>query len=652
VITWGTAVATLAAPLVFLLPGWALLSLVLPPESFAAERRPDGASWLILAAGLTLAITPVGLLFLYLVGLRVGSGIILALLAASAAIVIWRRGPKWWAVLRRERGMSWREHLAWLDAPFVALLVVVLLTLGVRLWVVRGVNVGFWGDSYQHTMMSQLILDNGGLFESWQPYVPLSSFTYHFGFHGDVALFQWATDWLADNATPRTVVLVGQFLNALAVLSLYPLTVRLSGGNRWAGVIAVLVAGLLSVTPMFYVNWGRYTQLAGQAILPAAIWFTMETVETARLDLRRICVAGVTVAGLGLTHYRVSLFYAIFMLPYLLYLLVWARQTIRRWPQPVLNLAGTALVAILLLSPWLWQLGSGLLPGNLASYHQGGLPDRFQREYNAFTWKFSPAWLLWVALAGALWALFRRSQVFLVAIWTGLLFLIANLPALGLPDTGLYNNFAVLIGLYVPVGMLVGYLAGELLSLAINRWPILSGPMLALVFAVAGLGAVARADVLDPGFQIVTPADEQAMTWIRENTPRDARFLTNAFFAYGDYVVVGSDAGWWIPLLTSRGNTVPPLNYSMEVADPPDYREQVNALIRQTIEGDLKDPDMVRYLQDQGITHVYIGRTGGPLLDPQTLQSSPHYDLLYEHDGVFIFTIRPPQASRPTSVDT
>jgi hypothetical protein len=241
--------------------------------------------------------------------------------------------------------------------------------------------------------------------------------------------------------------------------------------------------------------------------------------------------------------------------------------------------------------------------------------------------------------------------MFLVAIWIGLLFLIANLPALGLPDTGLYNNFAVLIGLYVPVGMLVGYLVGELLSFATDRWPVLSGPVLALIFAVAGLGAVARADVLDPGFQIVTPADEQAMTWIRDNTPPDARFLTNAFFAYGDFVVVGSDAGWWIPLLVNRGNTVPPLNYSMEVADPPDYQEQVNTLIHQVVEGDLADPDMVRYLRDQGITYVYVGRVGGPLLDVQTLLTSPYYDLIYEEDGVFIFAILPPQASRLTSAD-
>jgi hypothetical protein len=199
-ITWGTATATLAAPLVFLLPGWALLSLLLPPERLAEERRPDAAAWLTLAAGLTLALSPVGLLVVHLAGLKVGTAAVLGLVALSAIVVLWRRGPAWYAWWRRP--LSWRERLAWLDAPLVALALVMGLIVGVRLWVVRGINYGFWGDSYQHTMVTQLLLDNGGLFQSWEPYVPLRSFTYHFGFHGNVALFQWATAWLTGNPTP------------------------------------------------------------------------------------------------------------------------------------------------------------------------------------------------------------------------------------------------------------------------------------------------------------------------------------------------------------------------------------------------------------------------------------------------------------------
>ena len=106
-IAWGTLAATLAAPIVFLLPGWALLSLLLPPERFPAERRPDAAVWLALAGGVTLALTPVGLQFLYLVRLKVGTAAILALLAFSALVILWRREPVW-----RARWQEWRR-LAW-----------------------------------------------------------------------------------------------------------------------------------------------------------------------------------------------------------------------------------------------------------------------------------------------------------------------------------------------------------------------------------------------------------------------------------------------------------------------------------------------------------------------------------------------------------
>jgi hypothetical protein len=644
VIAWGTLAATLAAPFVFLLPGWALLSILLPPEGFPAERRPDAAAWLALAGGLTLALTPVGLQLLYLVGLKVGTAAILALLALSALIILWRRGPVWRAGWRLWRRLTWRESLARLDPPLVALSLAMLLIVGVRLWVVRGVNVGFWGDSYQHTMITQLMLDNGGLFDSWEPYEHLRSFTYHFGFQGNVALFQWATGWLTGNPTPRTLVLVGQFINALAALGLYPLTVRLCDGRKWAGVAAVLVAGLLTSMPMYYVNWGRYPQLAAQAILPVALWLTMEAVESPRRSAGRLALAALTVAGLGLTHYRIALFYLTFLPFYLIYRALTAGQGFRRWTEPLLRLAMLGLGAGLLVLPWLWHLREGWLLANVSAYQQGAGSAELRTIYNAFLeyWRYSPGWLVWIALLGAGWALVRRSAASLIAFWTALNLALANAYQADLLDTGLVNNFTVIIGLYLPVAILVGYLADQVLALIQSRWRHAEGVAVALV-VIAGLGgAYVQSDALDPVYQLVTPADEQAMAWIRDHTPQDARFLVNSFFAYGGHYIAGSDAGWWIPLLAERENTVPTLYYSGEAADRPGYREQVNAFARRVEESNLSDPEMAEFLQSQGITHVYVGRVGGPLLKPAVLRSSPYYELVYDRDGVLIFALRPP----------
>ena len=45
---------------------------------------------------------------------------------------------------------------------------------------------------------------------------------------------------------PKAVLWIGQLLNILAVMVLYPMAIKV-GRNRWAGVVAVLVAGSANV---------------------------------------------------------------------------------------------------------------------------------------------------------------------------------------------------------------------------------------------------------------------------------------------------------------------------------------------------------------------------------------------------------------------
>ncbi|MBN1658758.1 MAG: hypothetical protein JXA93_10170 [Anaerolineae bacterium] len=671
-ITWGTAAATVAALFVFLLPGWALLSLLLPIESFGPEWRPDAAAWLLLIPSTTLALPPLALLFFDLIGVRVTTIAVLGMLIASGVVVLCCRAPRWRA--------AWGEKsLGRLDPPLLALALVLVLVLVIRLWVVRGINVGFWGDSYQHTMIAQLLVDNGGLFRSWQPYAELQTLTYHFGFHADVALFQWATGWLTGNAVPRTVVLVGQLINVIAVAALYPLATRLSG-SRWAGVVAVLAAGLLTPMPMYYVNWGRYTQLAGQAILPVAVWLTMEGVESPRWEARRLVAAAVATAGLGLTHYRVSVLYLTFLLVYVVFRGMRALRRRQISFMPVARLAAVGCVALLLVSPWLWRLQQGLLPDNLASYQRGELSEELHDEYNALdtNWQLSPTWVVWIAAAVGGWALIRGKEAGIAGLWMAVNLAVTNTYRIGVLDTGLVNNYTVIISLYMPTAILLGYLVSEVRGtrLSHNLAQAPSGPaarqrgaarlvvrdssrenraqartknrlsanlpdvvLLLLVVGAGILGAGGRAGTLDRTYQLVTPADEEAMAWIQAHTTSDACFLVNSFFAFGDHYIVGSDAGWWIPLLSGRGNTVPPLSYSMEAASQPNYRQQVNDLARRVEEGGATNPEVIHLLREAGVTHAYVGQVGGPLLNPAALRASPCYTLIYENEGALVFAL-------------
>ena len=176
----------------------------------------------------------------------------------------------------------------------LAYVLIIGLIFGVRFYIARPLSLPLWGNSYQHTVITKLIMDNKGLFQSWQPYAEMTGLTYHFGFHSLSAVFGWA----AGLDAPQAVIWFGQIINGLAVLALYPLAVQLCR-NRWAGVIAALVGGLLVQMPMFYINWGRYTQLTGQAILPAVIILVWSSLTGEEKKRKIILLSGLAVGGLA-----------------------------------------------------------------------------------------------------------------------------------------------------------------------------------------------------------------------------------------------------------------------------------------------------------------------------------------------------------------
>jgi hypothetical protein len=137
------------------------------------------------------------------------------------------------------------------------------------------------------------------------------------------------------------------------------------------------------------------------------------------------------------------------------------------------------------------------------------------------------------------------------------------------------------------------------------------------------------------------------MAWIRENTREDSKFLINSFFAYGGSAIVGSDAGWWMPLLGERANTVPPLNYGTEQGTQPGYREWVNEVTAQIQKSGIDDAETAALLEERDITHVYVGQQqgrvnyGGPhVLDPRAMVESERYRPVYHRDRVWVFEVQ------------
>jgi hypothetical protein len=136
------------------------------------------------------------------------------------------------------------------------------------------------------------------------------------------------------------------------------------------------------------------------------------------------------------------------------------------------------------------------------------------------------------------------------------------------------------------------------------------------------------------------------LSWIQQNTPSESRFLVNSFLAFYDTVTVGSDGGWWLPLVAHRASSTPPINVGFEQGIYPDYKKWVNQLVILVVENGISSPEVTAELARRGITHVYIGQVHGSepskenLLIPQDLLNSPSYSLVYQQDRVWIFEVR------------
>jgi hypothetical protein len=632
----------------FILPGWGLLSLLW--SHWGELRWPEKLG---LSTSLSLALYPLLFVWTSLVGLHLGAIYAWLPPLLGLGMIIWSNRK------------SLRIHLSpcsnrtallgaktfpslWADLVFIFITALIILT---RFWAIRSLDVPMWGDSYQHSVMAQLIVDHRGLFNSWLPYAELQTFTYHFGFHSAVAVF----DWITRLDISKAVLWVGQILNVMAVLALYPLAKKV-GKSDWAGVVAVLVAGLLSPMPMYYVNWGRYTQLAGQVILPGAIFLAWITLETKVRDWRLTSLVWIALAGLALTHYLVTIFAGLFFVAYIL---------IRFQRKEV----GKSLIDIFLLFtgvgvlflPWFVHVFLGKLP-NIFTYYvtaPNKAASSFLQDLNTIgNITFYLPTILWLLLLLCIaWGLWRREKsVALMGLWWFLNLLVTNPQWLRLPGEGVITNFTLFIASYIPASVFIGAGFGWL-QLSTHKFLKSEKPptrklvySLLLFLLIIGVGiwnARQRlGDIQVMSSALVTRPDIQAVKWIQKNTPQDARFLVNSFFAYGGTLIAGSDGGWWLPLLANRQTTLPPLTYGSEQGPRKNYILWVNNLTSEIQNKGVTNPEVLALLRERGVKYVYVGQregrvnyTGPNILNPEELITSPFFRLIYHQDRVWIFEV-------------
>lgn len=641
----------------FFLPGIALVLLFYPPW-----KKLPYEVFLSISVGLSLAFYPLLFIFARLTRLSINALAVWEVFSLCLGLLIYTSIRQWGGIrlfLKRPvQSDSWTKN--W---HVDLLLFLIILVLGfVRFWAVRSLPVPMWGDSVHHTLIGQLLLDNEGLFDSWQPYAEMQSLTYHFGFHATVAVYALLSGLDAAKAT----LIVGQFLNVFAVFSLSALAWRISSGSRWATIAGWVLAGFIFFMPMYYTNWGRYTQLCGQVLLPIVvflIWDLLEAddkTETNRsshglsgwLKQRpwgNILLVALTSSGLALIHYRVFLF-MLGSVPMLMLLNISRRS----WREQFANLGLGGIFGLLLYLPWFFRVyGGKLFEGFIRGITTSpSVMSNYTREYNAIGYLSGylplPIWVIFILCIA--WALWRRDKgvLFIVGWWITVV-LMANPNWIGLPGAGLLSNFAVFIAMYIPASLVIGTAFTWLMNPLISRQPVVADALGILLVMVAILFTARSrlSDVQPDSHAMATRQDITAMEWIRENTPPESRILVNSFFAYGGSTIVGSDGGWWIPYFTARKISVPPMPYVSEKGPFADYVTYVNSLRQMIEEKGYTHPQVIAELKARGYQYAYIGDkqgrvnyTGLVIMKPKIMIDSGYYEAVYHKGNVWILRIK------------
>lgn len=619
-------------PLVLFAPG-ALLALLLRPRDPAAE--PDALGPPILALGLTFAAIPLFYLWLEATGIMLTADLLRVLLQASGLGV---------ALLAVRQ---WPRTQAWLGAvirsgPAILVFVLILLAAAVsRFAAVEDVVLPLWIDGVHHTMVVQLFQQQGMLPHTYRPFLPIDQFVYHFGFHALAAVHAE----VSQQPAPQTVLFWGQLVNVAVLPGIFLLARRLAR-STWAGLWALTVP-LIALMPAYFTTWGRYTQLFGLAMLPIALDAALEWLQRpgfwrTRSQFGRLAIATLLGAGLVVVHYRVLVFYATFLGLYLL--LIWLnRQEGEVSPKvQTSRLVLLALTVVALSAPWLLRLWSDYVAQVVNAGALASPP-----EYNHIPVRFLTIditrWLFVIAAGGLVVAgIARRRVALLLALWVGVLALVANLGVVGLRPLWLINNESLVISYWLPTALASGIGLGLLTKWALGKLPrgaqaVGAVLVTAILLSVCFYGAWWRADIINDVTILATEADVRAAEWVERMLPSDAKFLINSRFWQGN-VYTGSDGGYWLPLLTRRETTLPPAHYFY--ADE-QIRDQINDLARTISEVDnLDDPALRERLKALGVTHVYLGARGGSL-KVERLQAQPALREVYQSANVHIFELLP-----------
>jgi hypothetical protein len=344
-------------------------------------------------------------------------------------------------------------------------------------------------------------------------------------------------------------------------------------------------------------------------------------------------------------HFRVAVFYFLLLFVTLI-VAFWRTRT--RWQRLVFikRLTAVGLASLVVVLPVLWEAAQLYLAKQtgVRSPTQQGAAQQLRQNYylfplNSIPYLAAPLWLLAIGTLAVVAGLIRRNRLIIISfIWIVLLSILGNLYLLRIPVLNITNFGAILIMFYLPLSLIIGAAVEEgwaFVPPASQKW---AGRLFILLILAAALpAAAARSTMLEQYRYFITPQDVEAMAWIQDNVPIEAKFAINTYFWLPRFAH-GTDAGYWIPYFTGRQ-----IITSSMLSDglSPAYRQQILAQSEasEALETDL---GALAELYDLGVEYIYIGARGdfaGPGLQRDFLLLSDRVELLYENNGATILRI-------------
>jgi hypothetical protein len=609
------------AILLFLTPGFAFLGLTRLWRGWPALQR-----WIV-AIGISIAFYPV---FFYLTralfpNLHLGARklwVLLILFGIITVIYFWKE----------RKTLFHLEALEWVAVG------VILVTLATRFWIIADQPFPAWSDALHHVLITQLTAQNGQLPFTLEPYAPTPLDMYHLGLYSLTGPVEILTGLPAYSA----FLWISQLLNGLCGLGVYLFLDRKIG--RKGAIIGLVAIGLWSFQPAWYVNWSRTTSLAADTILLISALLTWETLigfgdpELGRgAKIAMLAVGGLFNAGIFMFHFRVAAYY----LPLLIIIcLVSLFRNIRQKRMATLTaMSLIAMVSIVLILPVLIKAVPVYVDLKSLPSVSGSDFEYYRMPIQAFFDLGVQKWLFILCCLMILAGLVLRGRTMLLILaWVIFLVLEAYIYNVGVPILMFTSVSGVAVMLYLPITLLIGLGAGELLNfMDKSSLARIVNPLL-IICLLSGIGLInQRVNGLEPYRFFLNEDDIQAMSWIRSNTPEDAVFAINTYMWMGKSPH-GIDGGYWIPFFTGRETTASTMLFSLS---PPDYVNQIleRSADVKLVEG---DPEQVTNLCQAGVDYIYLGNNPGVsqgYLDPDKLLAVDGVTRVYQYNNNIILQI-------------